>query len=331
MGDSIITKKSIINEQAESASVWIQSNVTSNLISGICYGNGLWVAGGGNNNVTNLPLYYSTDGKIWNQSNVTGYFSNIWYANGVWIAAKSGGGLYYSTNGKTWTSAYSSNVSFTTAAYGGNGVWVASGSSVALYYSNNNGTSFGTQGMSGTFYAVHYANGMWVTGSIGKGLYYSTDGIDWNQSNITSDSFMSGQPIYYADGVWVAGSAVGSGLYYSTTNGKTWTQSNITSDGFIYVYNADGIWIALGSSKGLYYSIDNGKNWIQSNVTSGYGYSVCKVGGTWLATTGSLYRSSDGKTWTQITIPDATTYRTMCNGNSVCVIATSNGLYYSES
>ena len=79
----------------------------------------------------------------------------------------------------------------------------------------------------------------------------TSGGIDWAQSNITSeDDFHS---VYYSNGIWVAGSFSGTGLYYST-DGKTWAQSNITSEDFYSVYYSNGIWVAGSSRSGLYYS-----------------------------------------------------------------------------
>ena len=106
--------------------------VSAKIFNCIYYANGIWVAGGTNS----IGLCYSTDGKVWFQSDITsGYFECVYYANGIWVAA--GNGLYYSIDGKTWTQ---SNIT------------------------------------SGSFYSVYYSNGIWVAGSDNnKGLYYSTD------------------------------------------------------------------------------------------------------------------------------------------------------------
>ena len=56
------------------------------------YSNGLWVAASGVRN----GLYYSTDGKVWVQSNITSdSFNSIYYSNGIWVAGGYGV-LYYS-------------------------------------------------------------------------------------------------------------------------------------------------------------------------------------------------------------------------------------------
>lgn len=53
------------------------------------------------------------------------------------------------------------------------------------------------------------------------GLFYSTDGVNWNQSNISYGSYERGARCD-ANGFWVACSK-DSGLYYST-NGKNWSK-----------------------------------------------------------------------------------------------------------
>lgn len=105
-------------------------------------------------------------------------------------------------------------------------------------YSNLNGAN-----------KIYYANGIWVAVT-DNGIYYSTDGMNWEQSNITTGRFYLA---YNANGIWVAGSE-DNGLYYST-DGMTWTQGNLTSDNFECVYNANGIWVAGNEDNGLYYSI----------------------------------------------------------------------------
>nr|DAO45091.1 MAG TPA: Sortilin-related receptor-Propeller, Receptor, PROTEIN BINDING [Caudoviricetes sp.] len=62
---------------------------------------GLWVAGG-----YSTGLYYSIDGKIWKQSNITsGHIYSIYNANGLWVVGGSSSkGILYSVDGKTWTS-----------------------------------------------------------------------------------------------------------------------------------------------------------------------------------------------------------------------------------
>ena len=120
----------------------------------------------------------------------------------------------------------------------------------------------------------------------------------------------------------------------SAPNGTRWTQSNITSGSFSCVYNADGWWVAGGSSNnpGLYYSTD-GKTWTRSNITSGSFNCVRKANGTWVAgstNNGLYYSTTDGLTWQQTNVTSGT-FACICYANGTWVAcSTNNGLYYSS-
>jgi hypothetical protein len=191
---------------------WTQSNITSGYFRTVYNANGIWVAGGEDNE----GLYYSEDGKVWTQSNRTsGYFHTVYNANGIWVVGSYYGskGLYYSEDGKTWTKSNitSGNCS---SAYNANGIWVVGRSEMGLYYSEDGKVWTQSNITSGSSHAVYNANGIWVAGRDGTGLYYSEDGKVWTQSNITSGDFAT---VYNANGIWVVGSGSDRGLYYSVT------------------------------------------------------------------------------------------------------------------
>lgn len=109
------------------------------------------------------------------------------------------------------------------------------------------------------------------------------NGMEWYKINITDSDIIDVDILYVyeANGTWVAGSKYDTGLFYSL-NGKDWAQSNIFSGGFYHIYNANGIWVACSyRNNGLYYSTD-GKIWKQSNITSGTFYSVYNANGIWV-------------------------------------------------
>jgi hypothetical protein len=124
-------------------------------------------------------IWWSTDGKTWNKSNITtsdfyGHSKPV-YANGIWnVACDAGGniGVYYSTDGKTWT-----------------------------------------LGKTGSCRGLEYANGIWVVGDDPSGVYYSIDGKTWTKSS----SFFTRGGYYFgnANGIWVYCARVG--VYYSVT------------------------------------------------------------------------------------------------------------------
>ena len=129
---------------------------------------------------TKQSVIYSTDGKNWTESNITGIFGSAYYANGIFVICSLSDymvwGIYYSTDGMTWTQ---SNI---------------------------------TVGKFKNTHSIHNDNGIWVAASIDDGIYYSIDGKTWTQSNIETGQFNN---VYNANGIWVATS--NNGLYYSVT------------------------------------------------------------------------------------------------------------------
>ena len=291
----------------------------------------IFVAAGGNKG-----LYYSTNGKVWTQSNITsGDIYTVYNANSIWVAGSYSKGLYYSTDGKVWSQSNITSGSYYHIYYA-NGIWVAgtnNGQIEGLYYSTDGKIWTRSNITSGNFDSLSYANGIWVAcndSGRNEGIYYSTDGKVWTRSNITSGSYNS---MCNANGIWVAGSDDKNGIYYST-DGKSWTQSNISSGSIYTVYNANGIWVAgSNSSNGLYYSTD-GKSWTQSNISSGNFMCVYYANGVWITNSfdgKGLYYSTDGKVWTQSNITSRTIYY-VYNANGVwvaCSNSSGRGLYYS--
>ena len=257
--------------------VWTQSNISTYDFVSIHYANGIWVAGAGY--YSRRGLYYSTNGKTWDQSNITSDTAiyTVYYANGIWVAGSRG--LYYSTDGMIWDQSNIISSTFQSVYYA-NGIWVAG--SRGLYYSTDGMTWTQSIVTNRAFNFVYYANGIWVACNDGTGLYHSTDGMTWTQSNVTSSTMYTA---YYANGVWVACST--KGLYYST-DGMTWTQSNVTSTTMYTAYYANGVWVAGcyystdPHNCGLYYSTD-GKTWAQSNIIDDNIKSIYYANDIWVA------------------------------------------------
>ena len=167
-------------------------------------------------------------GKSWTQSNITsGNFNDVYYGNGIWVAANGhpGSGLCYSIDGITWTQSNITDGKFNCIYYD-NGIWVAgSNGDFGLCYSIDGMTWTQSNITNGKFNCVYYANGIWVAGNYTNGLYYSTDGKTWTQSNITSNNIYC---IYYDNGIWVAGGTDSSdGIIYYSIDGITWAPASI--------------------------------------------------------------------------------------------------------
>ena len=191
---------------------WTTSNVTDDQLYGIYYANHLWLAFSGSS--LGKPLYYSIDGKTWTVTNFTNYAKiyDIKYANHKWIACGYDG-VYYSLDGKTWQRGtgldyiHCYNIDYDedhgiwcTATYN-HGIATSTDGETWTHEANGTGTVY--------FSEVCYRNKMWVgkTSVYAGGLYYSKDGLNWKQSNLTSEIFSQ---VFYGNKKWFACS------YYST-------------------------------------------------------------------------------------------------------------------
>ena len=148
-----------------------QSIFPSGILS-VCYGNGKFIAGGGQTvgKKSKSLMAYSTDGINWtqiSQSIFKSYIRSICYGNGKYVAGNNDGQMAYSTDGINWTAI-----------------------SQSIFTSDIN--------------SICYENGKFIAGDDNGQMAYSTDGINWtaiSQSILTS----SIQSICYGKGKFVAG------------------------------------------------------------------------------------------------------------------------------
>ena len=267
---------------------------------------GTWVAVGEPESVNENTIAWSDDAKIWNYGTGQSFETNgrfVRYGNGLWVSGGTPGAagnsvLKYSNDGKSW--------------------------------SDSTGEAFGN-GATGTCSAISFYKGFWLAGgndgSNGTKIWYSTDGISWSAA--TGSPFgtsTNSNPLgfIYGNGRWVAigNDADGSGsvIWYSD-NGIAWSESThpfttsgntiwdvayygglyvvggiFHTGGTILAYSTDGIVFTAATGLG---SLSNG--YVIDNI-------ALPLNGYWLAngtdgTTGLVYRSVDGKNWTNVT-PD---------------------------
>ena len=254
------TSTNTTNYTSNDGKTWNVDTTLPCIINFITKYNDMWQLS--SNSSSNKGIYYSRNGSSWTQSNVTsGYFHEIKFVAGIWLAAGYGG-LYYSTNGTSWTK---STAVVSTNVYG-----ITEGAGKIIVYGSG-GIYYSTDGINWTKATIAktdirhiiYANGKFVSIG-GYGIYYSTDGINWTATSISS---IAQYKIHFAEGIWNVG-IYNSGIRYST-DGINWIQTNVTS-GYCYIVKYYcGIYIA-GTSNGMYYSYD-GITWTQgSNVAGKY-------------------------------------------------------------
>ena len=308
---------------------WNQSNYTTKSYDRLFYNNGIWHAGSQN---MQYDIHYSIDGINWNQCiGSSDRLTEIKYVNNVFISFDSTAEQpKYSTDGITWIEVGNIDVLMYNSMYKKqvvqdilfiNNIWFAFSNTYMMYSHDLISWNICNEviGHEKNKSKLIYFNDKYIY--INNSISYSEDYITWN--------ILEGSPCFnyakYSNGLWVLCSNFG--LYYST-DGITWTQSNITTGIFIYVYNANGIWVASSYNSGLWYSMD-GINWNRSSITNDIWHYIYYANGIWVALSkNGICYSTDGITWTQNNIVNM--YLTKIhNANGIWVGCSNNGLYYS--
>ena len=245
-----------------------------------------------------------------------------------------------------------------------NGIWFALQSSFGHYYSLDNGETWVESSWKYTLHDIVYHDGLFVAGSR-QDIEYSLDGINWTQSNVTSDEAIK---IFFHDGLWIALGSSSSptkysldgkiwtnsnitdnvysicygegkfviggynGKYYHSTDGKTWTtETNYSlSSSMIKIFYHNGIFISVGSS-GLWYST-NAIDWTKSNVSTNAISNLYYIDDIFYAPAGVyLYYSIDGKNWAKIDYNSTNRGDILQRTDKLWLTTVyNNGLYYSE-
>ena len=158
------------------------STFGSSAISGVCYGNGKFVAVGAGGKIA-----YSSDGINWTAANspTTETLSEVCYGNGKYVAAGANGKVIFSADGVNWTLV--SNSELGTYNFGGicygNGWYVVVGNSGKIIYSQDlrqwttvPDSTFG----SAIINSVCYGNGNYVAVGLNGTIAYATNIRYWH-------------------------------------------------------------------------------------------------------------------------------------------------------
>ncbi|MEI6155139.1 MAG: hypothetical protein WCQ90_13755, partial [Deltaproteobacteria bacterium] len=111
---------------------------TQTYLSGIGYGNNLFVAVGYNTSKKTGLIFTSPDGVNWTEraSGVDSYLSAVTYGNSTYVITGTGGTILTSTDGITWKSRTSGNTNALKSVTYANGTFVAVGESGTVLQSN---------------------------------------------------------------------------------------------------------------------------------------------------------------------------------------------------
>lgn len=278
---ALVTNKGVITS-TDNGTVWNTTDITSGGGSSyrMIFGNGIFMT-----NAQNKLIYSNDEGTTWNVAEPSGAPDNkpIGYSNGYWIITSASMGSWYTQNGTSFTSTGIYNYQTFETPYDFvyfRNKWVTATSKGLKYSTLATPSGFIASNITGSAFnclatSSIQASPFIVAGGT-NGIVWSNDGINWEQSNITTGSI---KKIETNGSAWVAVGTIG--ILYSS-DGKNW--SIVESIGpFNDVTYAAGKWIACSfSSYGLYDSTD-GTDWAQSNISSGKFYSVNVKNGRFVA------------------------------------------------
>ncbi len=223
---------------------------TPDLLRGVGYQNGVFIAVGGN---ANSYILRSTDGETWVDSGSSDpgpWLGGVAGAGGVWVAA-GGRAIVRSTDGGfTWQRVLNGDGSFgalrAVGASDDGSTFVASGDGGAILVSHDAGASWTDVSMPapGGLNDVAYLGGRWV--AAGRG---------WNGSGFDSLCYVSGDgdawsPCAFAVGEVLSAGAQGGALHVFTlsdhaysTDGVAWQVETLPMN-VLQAAEADGLWVA---------------------------------------------------------------------------------------
>ena len=316
---------------------WTQvSSGVEDDFGGVAYGNGVFVAVGGN------TILVSSDGLTWNeQTPPAGFYCySITFGNGNFVAINSTSSAFNSSDGINWTERTLPPTSALTDIIYGYGQFVAvgySGTVITAPAADLSTWTPRTSGTTQTLWQVSYKNtspNKFVAVGASGAVITSPDGLAWTvQASGISQTLMT---VGYGNGLFVtsgSNSSGDAGHIWTSPDGVAWTeQTSPAYEWFKDVLYAGGHYFLIGgkiitSANGTAWSIvHGGTGWDIWGVTYGNGVYAA---GTY---TGDIVISSDGTHWTQpATYPDVATIADMayCPTNQRFVGGISNGLIYS--
>jgi photosystem II stability/assembly factor-like uncharacterized protein len=274
----------------------------SNFLITVAYGNGTFVAVGGEGTILN-----SVDGITWEPrtSGTSMTLNMVTYGNGLFVAVGPHGTILISPDGRTWTprTPYSGTTHDLYAVAYGNGIFVALGySSPELPSTNRRAIITSPDGYTwtaGTFpksfeypLVVRFGNGIFVSliklslDYDSSSIFTSLDGVTWTEWKYPYTLY----DVAFGNGTIVAVGAYGAVV--TSPDGIIWTERNSgTSDDFYGVAFGNNTFVAVGGN-GVIFTSPDGVVWTQRNSGISDDLSTVTYGkGTFVAVGGIILQS----------------------------------------
>jgi hypothetical protein len=306
---------------------------STNILRGVSYGNGLFVA------VGDAMILTSSDGQVWasQQANTTYSLRSVAFGNGRFVTVGDNGIILASEDGTNWVSCVVGNrTEVRGVTYGdkfvavgasgmvldssdgqlwqakntatsvdlqciaaGNSVYAA-GAATGDVLSSNDGTVwvYHVTGSTNQLMAMCYGSGLFVTAGKAGTILSSPDGASWTKqsSGVTNDLLGAG----FGVGRFMIGGT--AGITLSSSDGINWTNlGSMTTNSVTCLTCGRGIFVACDNGGYIYTAADgvNWTNWVSPNTRSPI-TSIAYGGGVFVATlsNGGPRTSGDTTNWT---------------------------------
>jgi hypothetical protein len=187
----------------------------------------------------------------------------------------------------------------------------------------NVGTAWSSVGTGNTYWrGIAYNGSRWVIAGqwfAGGSAYYttaSTDATTWTlRGNSTSPQF----PVTAIASDGTSFVAVGNGQYAGSTDGLTWTGGTLPVNANAISYG-NSRWLAAGSSSS---TSTNGTTWAAAVTAPATIFSLCYGSGGFVGlttgTTSSVFRTTDGTSWSTHSLPASAAWSGVAFGGGVYV------------
>jgi len=287
------------NIQADPLDFWHWRNPLpqGNSLTGIAFGNGIYVAVGEYGTILTSP-----DGMAWMErdSGTTNRLFAVAYGNGVFVVLGDEGTLMTSVDGVSWIDRSFDTIYFFYGVSFCGGMFITSRTDGVILTSLDGVTW--TERDHYFFKSVTYGNGLFV-GISAFNVITSSDGIAWVKKDLGILYDMKAIAFGNDTFVSVGEDGASHGKIVTSQDGTIWNDSGV--QGYVYpltsiVYGA-GIFVAVGKQGAIYTSAD-GLTWTQTSMGGSSQFDCVTYGdGRFVAAGvyGAILLSSDGNSWTE--------------------------------
>ena len=221
-------------------------------------------------------------------------FSDVIWANDLFVAVSYFGPIMTSPDGVTWTPRPAETPTLPRGiAYGNGRFVVVAADGTNLTSTNGLDWTPGWSGTSSELWDVTFANRQFV--SVGGALLTSPDGLNWTARDSHG---VNGVEVKFGDGKFLVLGAFQTNLLSS--DGVNWTPVRLADVGSMYCVGfGGGTWTLVDTGNNVWTSRD-ARNWTRHGRVEIFRPSeILYAYGTWIMVGDRILSSRDGITWTE--------------------------------